>query len=109
MAALQTPGDVNSVRFIDVPSLDQVVGVWEVTLRSTSDTLVVPGLENTGGVGSLTTNITVSASAIAEGDTTITLAGSAAALGVKAVFTTLHRIGMTNYTSIDEDPTVGGS
>lgn len=103
MAALQTPGDVKNVTFQDIKALDRVVGIWTLTLRSSSDTLVVPGLNDTDGVGSLTTGITVSAGALTEGQNTLTITGGS--LGTEAVVTTLHRQGFLNNLSRDEDPT----
>lgn len=102
MAALQLPGDIVSVKWIDLPVTNQVAGIWTVKLRSSSDTIVVPGLESTSGVGSLKATTTVSAGALTEGQNTITIASGSA--GDTFVFSTLHRIGMLNNTSIDEDP-----
>jgi hypothetical protein len=103
MATLQTPGDVKSVKFIDLPATDQVAGIWTVTLRSSSDTIVVPGLESTNGVGSLKATTTVTAAAISAGQTTVTIAAGAA--GDVFTFATLHRPGALNNLSRDGDPT----
>ncbi len=103
MAALQTPGDVKNVKFVDLPATDQVLGIWTVTLRSASDTIVVPGLESTSGVGSLKATTTVSAGALTEGQNTVTIASGSA--GDVFTFATLHRVGFLNNLSRDEDPT----
>lgn len=107
MAALQTPGDVISVRAVDLPKLDQTIMIWHLKLRSTSDTLVVPGLLSTSGAENLEATIAVSAGALTEGNTTLTITGGS--LGAETVIVTRHRTGMSNNLSIDEDPTVGGS
>lgn len=101
MAALQTPGDVINVQFHDLKVTNQTVGIWTVKLRSSSDTIVVPGLESTSGVGSLKATTTVSAGALTEGQNTITIASGSA--GDVFVFTTLHRVGALNNLEIDED------
>lgn len=103
MASLQTPGDVISVRFVDVPSLDQVVGIWHLKLRSSSDTLVVPGLLSTDGAENLEATIAVSAGALTEGQTTLTITGGS--LGTETLIVTRHRTGFLNNLSRDEDPT----
>jgi len=102
MAALQMPGDVKCSKMVDI-SVNQVAGFWTVVLRSASDTIVVPGLESTSAVGSLKPTTTVSAGALTEGNNTVTIAGGAA--GDVFTFATLHRKGMVNNLSIDEDPT----
>ena len=97
MAALQNPGDVINVQFLDLRVTDQVVGVWTVKLRSAEDTIVVPGLESTSGVGSLKATTTVAAGALTDGQNTITIASGSA--GDTFVFTTLHRVGFLNNLS----------
>ncbi len=102
MAALQTPGDVVSVKFIDLPATDQVAGIWTVRLRSASDTIVVPGLASTAGVASLSPTVTISAGALTNGENTLTtLLGTAGAI---YQFATLHRPGVTNNTGFDHTP-----
>lgn len=103
MAALQTPGDVISIQSVDILPTRQVSKIYTVKLRSASDTIVVPGLASTSAVGSLTSGITVTAGALTEGQNTVSIAGGA--LGTKATFATLHRIGISNNLGIDEDPT----
>jgi hypothetical protein len=103
MPELQTPGDVKSVKFVDLTATDQVAGIWTVTLRSASDTIVVPGLESTSGVGSMKAAHTVTAGALTEGQNTVTIAGGS--LGEICVFSTLHRPGFISNLSRDEDPT----
>ena len=88
---------------MDLPAADQVAGIWTVKLRSASDTILVPGLESTSGVGSLKATTTVSAGALTEGQNTVTIAlGSA---GDVFTFATLHRAGFISNLSRDEDPT----
>tara|TARA_R110000765_G_scaffold425909_1_gene539989 strand:+ start:3548 stop:3856 length:309 start_codon:yes stop_codon:yes gene_type:complete len=102
MAALQTPGDVISIKTVDVRAIRQVAKIYTVRLRSAEDTIVVPGLASTNAVGSLTTGITVAAGALTSGQNTVTITGGA--LGTRATFATLHRVGMTNNLTIDENP-----
>ncbi len=114
MAALQNPGDVKSVKYVDLPATNQVAAIWTVNLRSSSDTIPVPGLESTSGVGSLKATTTVSASAISPtsqtgytdaslvGHSLITIASGSA--GDTFVFATLHRVGALNNLTIDNTP-----
>tara|TARA_R110000751_G_scaffold5489_2_gene24990 strand:+ start:789 stop:1097 length:309 start_codon:yes stop_codon:yes gene_type:complete len=102
MAALQTPGDVISIKTVDVRAIRQVAKIYTVRLRSAEDTIVVPGLASINAVGSLTTGIAVAADALTSGQNTVTITGGA--LGTRATFATLHRVGMTNNLTIDENP-----
>ena len=102
MAALQLPGDIVSVKFVDLPATDQVAGIWTVKLRSSSDTITVPGLESTSGVGSLKATTTVSAAALTNGENVVTIASGTA--GDTFTFSTLHRPGVTNNTGFDHTP-----
>jgi len=107
MAAL-SQGNIKSVRFVDIPTLDQVVGLWHLVLQSASDTLTVPGLLTTEAVADLEYDtvahtILVSAGALTEGQNTVTIAGGG--LGVEVLIATRHRTGFLNNLSRDEDPT----
>lgn len=103
MATLQTPGDIKANKFVDVKTIDQVVGIWVVRLRSSSDLLTVPGLYSTSSVGSLTAGVSVANFYIDEGRSQITITGGSD--GTEAVITTLHRVGLSNNLSVDDDPT----
>jgi hypothetical protein len=102
MPALHMPGDVKNVKFVDIVADNRTIGIWTVTLRSASDTMSVPGLASTSGVGSMTSGISVSAASISEGENVLTITGGS--LGDEASFATLHRVGMSNNLSIDEAP-----
>ena len=123
MAILQTPGDVKSVKFVDLPATAQIAAIWTVTLRSAADTIVVPGLESVSAVGSLKATTTVTAEAGQAGGTSaispqsvsgytdatpqigssiINIASGSA--GDVFVFATLHRPGAINNLSIADAP-----
>jgi hypothetical protein len=109
MAALDGVG-VLAVRFENVPGrTDQKISTWLLKLQSASDTLVVPTLEytTTGSVkawdsADLAGSISATAAAADEGANTVTITGGAR--DTLVVLSCMHRRGVANNMSIDEDP-----
>ena len=104
MASLDT--QIISCAFYDVPSRpDQVVGVWKLTMLSSSDTLTVPELltrsasndQSSARVLSPATGVTANAAALgSSNEHVVTIAGSSA--GSEVVLITLHRRGRFSNT-----------
>jgi hypothetical protein len=104
MAALDNPGNVVNVQTITLPAARQVAMLWDLKLQSSSDTLNVPALASTDAVSSLTTGVTATNSDTPnEGEASIVIASGSE--GQRVVVATLHRVGMSNNLTIDEDPT----
>lgn len=106
MANLNNTG-VKGVESVTLKVPDQVIMVWYLNLQSDADLLTVPKLDSSSGVGSLTASVSVAEDSTDEGDSIIAITGGS--LDTKATIVTSHRVGMSNHTTIDEDPTVGGS
>lgn len=102
MALLDEIG-VKSYRVVDIPSARQYVSIYDLELSSSSDTLTVPGLQSTSAVGSLTAGITVTAGALTEGQTTLTITGGTK--GTRCLVSVAHRKGFRSNLGRDEDPT----
>lgn len=103
MATLDALG-VLSYNTLKLGSARQVVSIWHLELKSSSDTLTVPGLSATTSVASLTNGISVSAGALTNGDNTLTITGGTA--GTKCVIACLHRDRISNNLSRDNSPGV---
>lgn len=104
MATLQTPGDIKSVSFVDIKSVNKTASLWVVNLRSSSDLLMVPGLDSTSAIGSLTSGISVANYYLYAGQQSpIVITGGSS--GTQAVIAALHRRGLINHLSKDETPT----
>lgn len=104
MAILQLPGDIKSVEFVDLKAINKTAGFWVVNLRSASDVLVVPGLDSTSSVASLTSGVTASNFYLYDGtESPLEITGGSS--GTEAVIATLHRKGLVNNLSVDYTPT----
>lgn len=103
MASLENTHAVKAYAATELKLANQTVIIWHIELTSASDTIIVPGLESTTSVGSCSAGITVTAGALTEGRSTLTIAGGSA--GSKAIIATAHRIGFKGNLSRDEDPT----
>lgn len=92
-------GDVKHVSFHEIRPVDRTVGLWVVTLRSSSDILQVPGCDQAAAIDG---NVSVTAGFyIADGETLLTLTGSTGDVGI---ISTLHRQGLSNQLSLDRRP-----
>ena len=89
-------GDIKYVTFEDLKPIHRVAGLWVVTLRSASDILQVPGCDGANAIDG-TVSVT-SGFYTNDGETLLTLTGSAGDVGVIA---TLHREGLSNNLSLD--------
>lgn len=101
---LQLPGDIRHQSFHDLKAINKVAGFWVVRLRSAADVLVVPALDSTSAVSSLTSGVTASSFYIHDG-TESPLEITGGSLGTTAVIATLHRQGLVNNLSKDQTPT----
>jgi hypothetical protein len=92
-------GDINVVKFEDIKPIDSVVGLWVVTLRSSSDLLKVPrlGTDSNYSVNSLTKGYTATFYSSTKGETLVQLTGPA---GAKMAVATLHRQGLSNNLTV---------
>ena len=99
MASLNTQH--KSVRFHDVPGRpDQAVGIWLLTMLSSSDTITVPELltrsasndQSSCRVLSPATGVTANAAATSSSENVVTVAGSS--VGSQVILITLHRRGI---------------
>jgi hypothetical protein len=104
MATLNGATDFKLIKFEDIPATNQVAGIWTVTLQTSTDFLVnvVPTLETTSSICSLTSGITAVAGAAGGGFNTIQITGGSD--GQDLTFVTLHRKGNSNHLSLDEAP-----
>lgn len=93
-------GDVKYVTFEDIRTIDKVVSIWTLTLRSSSDLLTIPrvGHDSNYSVSSLTASHTAAFYSSSKGETVVQVTGGA--LGETAVVAALHRQGLSNNLTL---------
>ena len=93
-------GEVKHVTFEDIRTIDKVVSIWTLTLRSSSDLLKVPRIDGDSSyaVSSLSGTHTAAFYSSTKGESLVQITGGA--LGETAVVAALHRQGLSNNLTL---------
>jgi hypothetical protein len=97
VANLDTGNYIKDVQIMDMVTSNQVTMVYDLELRSSSDTYTVAALDSTSSVASLTAGISVEASQPSNGQTTVRVTGGSA--GTRAIVVIALRKGVLNNNS----------
>ena len=93
-------GEVKNVKFEDIKVLDRTISIWTLNLRSSSDLLKVPRLDNDTNynVSSLTESHTAAFYSSTKGESLVQITGGAS--GETAVVVAMHRQGLSNNLTL---------